>query len=116
MTATYVHLAGRDIDGAILGVYGIKLEDKEEGKNGKSHLPAPIECLRCKERNPEGARFCSKCGMGLSLHAVVELEEKRARFDEVLFQMLKKPSVQKAFEDAMRELGISEKVLDFSDE
>ncbi len=82
MTATYVHLAGRDVDGAILGIYGIKLEDEEEGKNGKSHLPVPVECPRCRETNPEDASFCSKCGMALSLKAAVELESKREKLEE----------------------------------
>ncbi len=75
MTATYVHLAGRDIDGAILGVYGIKI-DEEEGKNGKSHLPVPVECLRCGERNPEDASFCSKCGMALNFKSALDTDTK----------------------------------------
>ena len=73
MTATYVHLAGRDIDAAILGVYGIKVEE-EEGKNGKSHLPAPLKCLRCGERNPEGGSFCSKCGMALNFKSALDID------------------------------------------
>jgi len=88
MTATYVHLAGRDVDSAILGVYGIKVEDEEEGKNGKSHLPAPIDCPRCDERNPEDARFCSRCGMALSLTVAMELDTRREDFDNALEKLL----------------------------
>ena len=116
MTATYVHLAGRDIDGTILGLYGIKKEEEEEGKNGKSHLPAPIDCPRCGERNPEGASFCSKCGMGLSLRTVVEMEEKRRILDEALFEAIKQPEVQEALEVAFRRLGIADRVLKAGDD
>ena len=71
-----------------MGVYGIKVEDEEEGKNGKSHLPAPIDCPRCKDRNPEGASFCSKCGMALSFEAAMELDTRREGFDEALEKLL----------------------------
>ena len=112
MTATYVHLAGRDIDGAILGVYGIKIED-EEGKNGKSHLPVPVDCLRCGERNPEGASFCSKCGMALNFKSAIDtdtkdllnlVEQPNVTVDDSLLSVLIK-KIDKQVEARARELA-----------
>ncbi len=112
MTATYVHLAGRDIDGAILGVYGIKVEE-EDGKNGKSHLPAPVDCLRCRERNPEGASFCSKCGMALNFKSAINtdttdllnlVEQPNVTVDDSLLSVLIK-KIDKQVEARARELA-----------
>jgi integrase/recombinase XerD len=58
MASVYVHLSGRDVDAALLKVYGIKTEIKKE----ESRLN-PKNCPRCKEINPFTNVFCFKCGM-----------------------------------------------------
>ncbi len=66
MTATYVHLSGRDIDNRVLGMYGLKKEEEE-----KSDI---TKCPRCGYVNGPTERYCSRCGTVLS-------EEERARMD-----------------------------------
>jgi len=52
MASIYVHLSGRDVDNALLKVYGIKnTEEKEE-----SQL-SPKKCPRCQEVNPFSNKF-----------------------------------------------------------
>lgn len=58
MPSTYVHLSGRDVDNAILSLYGIK----EKEKDGKEKL-TPIRCPRCGTMNSPPAKLCVKCGM-----------------------------------------------------
>ena len=53
MASIYVYLSGRDMDKALLGIYGIKLEEKKEGEKLK-----PKVCPRCKEKNAYNAVFC----------------------------------------------------------
>ncbi len=66
--ATYVHLSGRDVDNALLNVYGIK---KEEAEKEKLKLK-PKVCIRCRMQNPATVDFCGRCGLILD-------EEKRSR-------------------------------------
>ncbi|MBI2076272.1 MAG: site-specific integrase [Candidatus Aenigmarchaeota archaeon] len=66
--ATYVHLSGRDVDNALLNVYGIK---KEETEKEKSKLK-PKVCIRCRMQNPATVDFCGRCGLILD-------EKKRER-------------------------------------
>ncbi|MBI3190521.1 tyrosine-type recombinase/integrase [archaeon] len=57
--ATYVHLSGRDVDNALLNVYGIK---KDETEKEKSKLK-PKVCIRCRMQNPVTVDFCGRCGL-----------------------------------------------------
>ncbi len=70
MASVYVHLSGRDMDEAILGLYGFKVEKEPVAKN------IPKECPRCGYKNPSDAKFCSNCGLALSVEAIREVEEK----------------------------------------
>jgi integrase len=57
--ATYVHLSGKNLDDAVLNMYGIK-KDQE----GPEFLK-PGVCPRCRELTAVNANFCLKCGMPL---------------------------------------------------
>jgi len=61
MAAVYVHISGKDMDKAILGMHGIV---SEEG--GKDSLKVS-RCPRCKDLNPESAQFCAKCGLPFNI-------------------------------------------------
>ena len=52
MASIYVHLSGRDVDDAILGLYGYRSGNKEIAKL--------LTCPRCNLNNSPGSKFCSK--------------------------------------------------------
>lgn len=100
--SVYTHLSGRDIDNSILALNG--LEDKEE-----QALNKPIACSLCKEINNPGAKFCSKCGYGLSVKQVLDTEEKmKVEIDktiEYFMKMAKNPELMKKFEEFKSSYG-----------
>ena len=67
MASVYVHMSGRDVDNAILKLYGI--ETAEATKKFTVN-----KCPRCKEINPENALFCFKCGLPLTQEASTTVE------------------------------------------
>jgi len=86
MAAIYVHLSGRDVDNALLRVYGIE----NNGQKQESILK-PKDCPRCGERNQVTNKFCQKCGMPLDQKAISEIlqkDQKRREADEVLDGLL----------------------------
>ena len=68
MIGVYVHLAGEDVDEAILRMHGIKTNS-----NGKD-LEVK-QCPRCLMVNLATSRFCSRCGLPLTEEAIREVEE-----------------------------------------
>jgi len=69
--ATYVHLSGRDLDDAILELYGLK---KEEDKIIRFK---PINCPRCKTVNDPSSKFCSQCSLGLDEKTIIEYDKQK---------------------------------------
>jgi hypothetical protein len=100
MPSTYVHLSGRDVDQAILGIYGLKKEEE----TGKPTKLTPKECPRCHQKNPATNRFCFNCGMALDMQAVMELEEKRGKADELMTMLLGDPEVRRVLRRKLRKL------------
>jgi len=85
MAAVYVHLSGKQIDDAILGVYGLKEKPQEE--KGKM---LPRKCLSCGELNEAQASYCVKCRAALSLEIALNADnEKEKKQAEVLEQLVK---------------------------
>jgi len=68
MPSIYVHLSGRDVDDALLGVYGLRKNAEE-----KPRL-APKVCPRCEVANAYDAKFCSRCGLALDVKVAQELD------------------------------------------
>jgi len=99
MPSTYVHLSGRDIDDAVLGIYGIRKRPEEKPKE-----LAPKECPRCRRTNPATNRFCSQCGMALDMEAVMEIERRRKRADDLMDRLFEDPEVRGLIERKLREL------------
>jgi site-specific recombinase XerD len=60
MPSIYVHLSGRDVDNALLKVYGI-----ENNGAKKESIFKPKECSRCQQINQATNKFCSRCGLPL---------------------------------------------------
>jgi site-specific recombinase XerD len=78
MPSIYVHLSGRDVDEAILGVYGLK-EIKDEKPKLTPHI-----CPRCNITNAYNAKFCSRCGLALDIQAAAQIEAARKKTDNVM--------------------------------
>ena len=107
MAATYVHLSGRDVDDALLAVYGKK---KLIDTNKKDEL-SPNDCLRCKETNEYGNVFCKKCGWVLDKDAASRLDEKRKDADKIISSLTKDPESLKLLAQAMGKLGLVEEFM-----
>jgi integrase len=87
MASIYVHLSGRDIDNALLSLYGISEKVKAEEK-----LEVKI-CPRCKEKNDPTMKFCGKCGLVLDIEVAREIEERRRIIDKWMEYMMRDPKV-----------------------
>lgn len=84
MASVYVHLSGRDIDNAILGIYNMKEEKKESEKF------RPVTCARCSSTNSPGSKFCTKCGYALTADVAIQMEDSN-RKNDVMEKLMKDP-------------------------
>lgn len=89
MAATYVHLSGRDVDDAILGLYKIKQDGRQEDEELK-----PIICARCKSTNSSTSKFCSRCSYDLNVNAAAHSEQGGKNADDILKSLMKDPQFQ----------------------
>ena len=101
MPSTYVHLSGRDVDSALLKMYGIKDEDKE-----KEVKLRPKTCVRCGQLNSSVSKFCTSCGAVLDLKTAIALEEEISEIDEELARLLEDDEVQEFLIKRMKQMGI----------
>ena len=103
MPSLYVHLSGRDIDDAVLGVYGFK-----EAEENQTPVIKVEGCPRCQEPNDPGARFCRKCGMPFGKSA-----QNMDRAEELIIDFLKLiseefPGVKSKFREVVNRKGMGE--------
>jgi len=105
MPSTYVHLSGRDLDGAILKLNGLKVEENEKEKES-----TVSKCPRCEKMNPSTGKFCQQCGLPLDQGTAMETEEKRKEMDNImtilLKDLLKDPEIQARIENKLEQLKI----------
>ena len=106
MASVYVHLSGRDVDNAILEIYGLK-KKKEEGEK-------VIKCPRCGEINEIGAKVCWKCGFVLDPEFAKKMEEKKKKEEDFVYKVIRKlierdPMIRKKIYEIVEELGGDEK-------
>lgn len=73
MPATYLHLSGADIEKKILQKNGIIEDDTKEREESLK----PVDCPRCKTRNPVGAKFCMTCSLILDQETALRFEEEK---------------------------------------
>lgn len=104
MAATYVHLAGGDVDRKLLIKNGF-LKDNDELM---LKTLKPGKCPRCAADNPADAKYCSICGLILDKNVAKEVDHMSKLVPEVLaeylqeapeFQELLKEAIEKAKED-----------------
>lgn len=79
MASVYVHLSGRDVDSAILNLYGIKQRER------KREEITPNPCPKCGEVNDSTCMFCKKCGSPLDEGKYLKME----RFEDLLIEFFK---------------------------
>ncbi|MEM2600623.1 MAG: tyrosine-type recombinase/integrase [Candidatus Hadarchaeales archaeon] len=76
--ARYVHLSGRDVDGALASFYGLAQEDGRRA------------CPRCGFLTPEGSLYCPRCSFVLSEAEALRIERLREREEEILERVVRK--------------------------
>ncbi len=111
MPASYVHLNGRDIEGAILNMNGIK-SDRDVVVKDK-----PIQCPRCEFINPHDKKHCERCALILDSRTAVDFEEneqKKKITNMVMSELMKEPSIKNHLLSKVRELGFKDEVLEFA--
>ncbi len=96
MASTYVHLSGRDVDGALLKLNGLEVEEDVNDE------PMPKRCPRCGEINPPNFRFCGNCSMALDLKTAVEADEKMKVAMEALCGTFAGQDMDSALDDYVR--------------
>lgn len=101
MPSIYVHLSGRDVDEAILGVYGLKKIEEEKPKL------TPRICPRCGYSNAYDAKFCSRCGLALDIKAAAQIEEARKKTDNVMDILIKDKEFRELLIKKLKEYGLT---------
>lgn len=95
MPATYLHLSGADIEKKILMKNGIIEDDTKE----QEEKLKPVECPRCKTKNPAGAKFCMTCSMLLDCHAMKKIDDEKGKLVGILLDLVaKNPELSKALQ------------------
>ncbi len=79
MASVYVHLSGKDVDDALLNVYGIQ-QGSEESKITKLK---PVFCVMCNTQNEATNKFCKLCGMILDENKRIEMQAKETQNEEI---------------------------------
>ena len=89
MPATYVHLSGRDVDGAFRA-HGIVVDEEPKTKT----MFRLTKCSRCGRDIGSEAQFCPACGNVLNVKAAVKLEEDRSKADEIMDMLMRDEEVR----------------------
>ncbi|VVB84697.1 Tyrosine recombinase XerA [uncultured archaeon] len=97
MPATYVHLAGCDVDKKLLIKNGLITDD------GELILKTlkPGKCPRCAADNPVDAKYCSICGLILDKSVAKVVEEKSKKAPGFFASMQNDPEFQKMIAEAI---------------
>ncbi len=90
MPATYIHLSGDDVDKKQLQVAGFKVEETDEIQDNIK----PVECPRCKTKNPHDAKYCSTCSMVLDMKTAATVGEFSKKVPDALSLILSDPNTQ----------------------
>jgi integrase len=106
MPSTYVHLSGKDLDGAILKMNGIKKSPEQEVTF------RPRQC-DCGTINTPDSTYCNKCGNNLTKpkehpQNVIVVEQKQPNTAQEMLNLLaKEPAIQKFIAEKIIERGMS---------
>jgi integrase/recombinase XerD len=97
MASIYVHLSGRDVDNALLQLYGLKIPENRT-VNAKDMMKT---CPRCNERNAWDSKFCRRCAMVLDVDTARQME----RAEDIVSRLLEDPQTKKMLVQRLYELG-----------
>lgn len=97
--ATYVHISGRNIDDALLKMYGLKEKVDEE----------TVFCPRCKSANDVVSRYCNKCGLPFGLDVALKAEKERGKYDDLMSKLMEDEGVRDAISKAVQRYGYGSK-------
>jgi len=100
----YYHLAGRDVDGALLSIYGLA-PVREERPTLKVVL-----CPRCNELCAPTIDHCPKCGSPTDPNRVYGLESERGWVDPAMSRLLEDTETQQFLVRKIRELRLFDEV------
>jgi site-specific recombinase XerD/ribosomal protein L40E len=100
MASVYVHLSGRDVDGALLRLNGIETEERREVEF------KPKICYRCNERNSPISKYCDKCSSVLDVDTALKIDEVRAKADKLLSVLTQDPEILDKLLDKIEQLKV----------
>lgn len=92
-----------DVEKKVIASYGII---EYEVRKEKLEL-RPIECPRCKTKNPYDSKYCICCSMVLDMETAVKLEEKSKAADDDLTKL-----AESIIQDLI-EAKVNEKLMSF---
>lgn len=79
MPSVYVHLSGRDIDNAILNIYGKRKKEENIPERLKTEI-----CPRCGQSNLSTDTFCLRCGLPLDEKTRLEFAERMSNMQPIM--------------------------------
>jgi predicted amidophosphoribosyltransferase len=100
MAATYVHLAGRDVDHVLLRQQGL-LKDDDEHPEPELKVRA---CQICSEKNSPTSTFCTRCGRPLDLKTAIQMNDSRNAADEIMNRVFQDEKVRRIISQKIREI------------
>ncbi len=83
MPRTYIHLSGKQIDDAILAIYG-----KKKKEDNMPELTSRT-CPRCKKDNGSISSFCAQCGLPLDVRAMNNVEDSQRKLMQTIELLMK---------------------------
>jgi integrase/recombinase XerD len=100
--STYVHLSGRDVDGATLKAHGICVN--EDSRSGAAITLT--KCPRCGKDITSEDQFCPGCVMVLEAKIALQLEDERAKADQLMDMLMKDGLFRGRFMNFMQPLSL----------
>ena len=112
MASTYVHLSGKDLDGAILKLNGIE-QPQETMSESKPRI-----CTRCDTINTINSTYCNKCAGILDEKLILQeqkhyLQEQQAtkNANDLMNRLMQDEDVQKFLAERVLALGLRNSVV-----
>ncbi len=104
MASVYVHLSGRDVDEALLGLYGLKEKESEKITKLK-----PVICMMCKANNESTNKCCRVCGSILdeeTKYKITAKETDNEDLNRVMESLLKNKEVLALIAQKIKEVKL----------